>query len=142
MKKKTLVKLNFEFEDNYKLIGFSTGFADYRLAWELNKSLDIQLLLYDKKLEIFDKKIKEDIPFKVFHFFDEELLTSFYLLKNCQNNIFLLPDKLKIDYFLLIRDLGTFDLEMNIISLREIDGITAVFDFRNEPFDVGPLLTF
>ena len=143
MKKKTLGRLQFEEEEEpYFLFGISTGFADYRLAWEINTCLDLKLLLSDEKLEIHDKRIQKILFYKVFHYFEEDTLTNYYLVKNKQQNQLLFPDKSKIDYFLLVREVGSFNDEECLQKIRLINGITAVFDFREEPFNIGPLLTF
>ena len=43
MRKEVLIK--FDIEEECVILGISSGFADYRMAWEINKSLEIQLLL-------------------------------------------------------------------------------------------------
>lgn len=142
MRKKKVDKLELDFDDEFNLFGISTGLADYRLAWEINSKLELKLLKSEEVIELFDKKTKVEQSYNVFHFNDVDVLNTYYLIKNKQQNTFLIQEKTNIDYFFLIRDAGLFDVENTLSTLREIKGVSAVFDFQNEPFDIGPLLTF
>lgn len=142
MRKKKIDKLDLDFDDEFNLFGISSGLADYRLTWEINSRLELKMLKSEEGLELFDKKTKKEQHFQVFHFNDDEVLNVYYLIKNKQNNTFLIQEKANIDYFFLVRDVGLFDVEGTLSTLREIEGVTAVFNFENEPFDIGPLLTF
>lgn len=142
MRKKKVDHLNLDFEEEFNLFGISTGLADYRLAWEINNKFELQLLKSEEVLEIFDKKTKDEHNFYLYHYNDEDVQNIYYLIKNKQLNTVLIPEKTNIDYFFLIRDSGFFESDQTIAKLREIKGVSAVFNFENEPFDIGPLLTF
>lgn len=129
-------------DTQFDVLGLSTAFSDYRLAWELNSSRDMRITLHDEQLEIYDSKTKETSFFRVYHFFDEENLTKYYIIKNKQNFKFLLPEKPAIDYFLLVRDNFIFEMNDFTNQLREINGIVAVFKIANSEFELAEHLTF
>ena len=52
-------QLIFENDTDIEVFGISSAYIDYRLAWELNLKLSIQLEKQSEKLEIEDKKTKE-----------------------------------------------------------------------------------
>lgn len=133
--------LNFENEEDFDVFGISSPFADYRLAWELNAILSIQLGKVNETLELIDKKSKQTNAFSYYSFFDEENLTRFYLIKNKQNNRYVSSENQMMDYFLFIKDNLTIDLENFINDLRKINGIVAVFELQSEKFEFAEYLT-
>ena len=142
MAKNTVHKIKFDIEEECIILGISSGFADYRMAWEINKSLEIQLLLSDHSMEVYDKKTSTNNLFRIHHCYLEETLTNFYLVRNKQSHIFLVPERPQIYYYLFIKDLHEISLEEIASVLRAINGITAVFDFSNESIDATDYLTF
>ena len=129
-------------DTQFDVLGLSTAFNDYRLAWELNTCLDMRITLHEEQLEIYESKTKETSFFRVYHFFDEENLTKYYIIKNKQNFKFLLPEKSAFDYFLLIRDNFIFEMIDFTTRLRQINGIVAVFTIANSEFELAEHLTF
>lgn len=124
------------------ILGISSGFADYRMAWEINNCLDVQLMLSEESIEVFDKKNSSTHSFRVHNFFLEETQTSFYLIRNKQFHTYLVPERPQIDYYFFIRELHEINLEEIIMKLRTVNGITAVFDLSNEYIDAIDFLTF
>ena len=119
----------------------SCAFADYRLAWELNQCLDLNLTKSNEVYELRPTKAKETVPFRHFTYFDEEYLTRYYLIKNKQEQGVFHPERPMIDYFFVLRENFTFEKEELILKLRKINGIVAVFDFPAEEFDMIAYLT-
>jgi hypothetical protein len=103
---------------------------------------DMRITLHEEQLEIYESKTKETSFFRVYHFFDEENLTKYYIIKNKQNFKFLLPEKSAFDYFLLIRDNFIFEMSDFTTQLRQINGIVAVFTIANSEFELAEHLTF
>lgn len=142
MLKQKVHKFTLDEDTEFSVIGLSTAFSDYKLAYELNSNLDLKIVLHKEKLEIIDPKSKEQVSFRVYHFFDEENLTKYYLVKNNQNLKFLFPEKPKMDFFLLVRDNFVFEMDDLIHRLRQINGIVATFKLENSEFYAAEYLTF
>ena len=69
-------QLIFEYDTDIEVFGISSAYIDYRLAWELNVKLSIQLEKQNEKLVSEDKKTKQAYSFFLYYFFDEENLTK------------------------------------------------------------------
>lgn len=133
--------LVLEDETTLEVYGVSCAFADYRLAWELNQCLDLNLTKSNEVYELRPTKAKETVPFRHFTYFDVEYLTRYYLIKNKQEQGVFHPERPMIDYFFVLRENFTFEKEELILKLRKINGIVAVFDFPAEEFDMIAYLT-
>jgi len=127
--------LIIEDDTEMEVFGISSAYIDYRLAWELNKSLSIQLEKQSEKLAIEDKKTKFINSFFLYYFFDEENLTKYYLVRNKQDNKLLVNNKQFVDYFLCIYDNNSFTEEKLLAEMRNMNGIVAVFPLDGEEFD-------
>ncbi len=133
-------QLIFEYDTDIEVFGISSAYIDYRLAWELNLKLSIQLEKQSEKLSIEDKKTKELNSFFLYYFFDEENLTKYYLIRNKQKNKFIVGEKQFIDYFLCIRDNNSFEDETLLSEMRNMNGVVAVFPLESEEFEFTDLL--
>lgn len=128
-------QLIFEYDTDIEVFGISSAYIDYRLAWELNSKLSIQLEKQSERLLIEDKKTKQTNSFFLYYFFDEENLTKYYLIRNKQENKLLVGDKQFVDYFLCIRDNNSFDGETLLSEMRNMNGVVAVFPLDSEDFE-------
>ncbi len=133
-------QLIFEYDTDIEVFGISSAYIDYRLAWELNLKLSIQLEKQSEKLELEDKKTKEIKSFFLYYFFDEENLTKYYLIRNKQENKFMVSEKQYVDYFLCIQDNNSFEGETLLSEMRKINGVVAVFPLESEEFEFTDLL--
>lgn len=121
-------KLILEDDYSFELIGICSSNADYRLTWGINKALSISLEK-DADLNIHIKK-EGDHLYSFYSYYDELEHIEYYLIKNISNNYRrLIPEKDQIDYFLLIKN--NYSLEINDIltSLKVIDSILTAFVF-------------
>lgn len=134
-------ELVLEDETTLEVFGVSSAFADYRLAWEFNQCLNINLTKSNEVFEVRSNKAKDLITFRYFSFFDDECLTRFYLIKNKQENGVFHTERPMIDYFLVLRENYSFEKEILIQKIRKINGIVAVFDFPEEEFEMIAYLT-
>lgn len=105
---------DFEYEHNYCLIGIHSTLEDYRIAYFLNKNLDLHLSRFKEDLDFSSL----DCDFPLFHYEDETTQTSWSLISNKhvfvtnvnQSNLFeeltktsfLISEKKEIDYFIKI----------------------------------------
>jgi hypothetical protein len=128
-------QLIFEYDTDIEVFGISSAYIDYRLAWELNSKLYIQLEKQNEKLVIEDKKTKQAYSFFLYYFFDEENLTKYYLIRNKQDNKLLVNEKQFVDYFLCIQDNNSFTEEKLLSEMRNMNGIVAVFPLESDEFE-------
>lgn len=112
-------KLEAEFDYNFTLFGLISVLKEYKLAWQLNNHLEIQL---DKVRDIEIDFIKSQNLIISNYLFETEY-SSFRLLKNksmdlySDNPAFLLPELKRFDYLILVQgfeDTMSFD-EMKVI---------------------------
>ncbi|MEN9700077.1 MAG: hypothetical protein RLZZ301_1275 [Bacteroidota bacterium] len=134
-------ELIIEEEAAFEIYGISCAFADYRLTWELNQLLDLNLIKSDACFEIQPPKTKQIHTFRYFFYHDEALLTRIYLIKNKQENVLFMPDRPMIDYFIVLKDNFTFEAANLMSDLRAINGVVAVFEFDYLDFEVIDYLT-
>jgi hypothetical protein len=133
-------QLIFDNDTDIEVFGVSSAYIDYRLAWELNLKLSIQLEKQSEKLTIEDRKTKQINSFFLYYFFDEENLTKYYLIRNKQDNKFLVSDKPFVDYFLCIRDNNSFTEEKLLTEMRNMNGVVAVFPLESEDIEFAEYL--
>jgi len=94
------VLLSLEEDYNFTLIGISCHTKDYRLCWEINKTLNTDLIRVND-LEISKKG--ELNSFSFYEFIDDENYIEYYLISNLGNNGYLISEHKKIDFFLLLK---------------------------------------
>ncbi|MBL4710128.1 MAG: IPExxxVDY family protein [Flavobacteriales bacterium] len=125
-----MAKLTLEIEEDYdfELIGICSHAKDYRLSWELNQRLRVDLIK-DENLELTIKGERQSHSF--FSFIDDENLIEYYLINNRSENGKLIPEEKRSDYFLLIRGvlregqigelIGEIATIKNILTTYEIE---------------------
>ena len=94
------VLLSLEEDYDFNLIGISCHTKDYRLCWEINKSLKIDLIRVED-LEISKKG--EANSFSFYEFIDEENYIEYFLINNISNNGYLIAEQKKVDFFLMLK---------------------------------------
>lgn len=134
-------ELTLDDDQPFEVYGISTAFADYRLTWELNQTLNIRLEKEQQSLHVFIPKLKANHPFNYYYFNDQELLTRIYLIKNKQEQQWLHPERPMIDYFLVFKENFVYQPAHLLEKLRLINGIVAVFSFNCDEFDTLDYLT-
>jgi hypothetical protein len=132
MKKTKRYELTFEDDTDIEVYGISSAYIDYRLAWELNSFFTIQLEKMEEKMEVEDRKTKLLNSFFVYFFSDEENWIEYYLIRNKQENRYLVTGKQFVDYFLVIKENSIYSSEELLTLLRKINGIVAVFPIDEE----------
>ncbi|MFD1292766.1 IPExxxVDY family protein [Lutibacter holmesii] len=109
--------LTFEMEeDDYSLVGIHSTEEDYRLAFLMNKYLQLKLKRYKDNLDFKNSKAE----FPLFEFKDEHNFINYYLINNKHTQFvhnqenaglfggnystisYLIPEKKKIDFFLKV----------------------------------------
>ncbi|MGE0561338.1 MAG: IPExxxVDY family protein [Flavobacteriales bacterium] len=117
--------LNIEEDYDFSLIGISCHAKDYRLCYELNKILEIDLVR-GEDLDIDSKSSKAN--YALYDYIDEENFIDYYLLSNRSNKGFLIPEHKSTDFFLLLKGASNNDIIENIINkISEIQLVLTSF---------------
>ena len=92
--------LNIEEEYDFSLIGISCHAKDYRLCWELNNLLSIDL----SRADDLDINLKSSIGnFSFYEFIDEENYAEYFLIANRSSKGFLIPEQKNTDFLFMIK---------------------------------------
>jgi len=125
--KVTRVQLDLTGDNDSVLIGIVSSDADYRISLGINKKMGISLR-HHNPLEIEDSD-GNNIIFSRFSDITGAPEIVFSLVSNRSGKKFLLKKLHNIDYLLYIHDsVKTPDRSSLVSRLREIEGVTAVFD--------------
>lgn len=106
-KNRLVIDPDYEFD----LYGIITTIKEYKLAWELNKVLDIHLI----KQEDFKFDLLREGPLVISNFLFETEHLQYRLLKNkpvdqsVNKTVYLLPELQKFDFLLIIKGLSKQD---------------------------------
>ena len=134
--------IDFEFDHDYALIGIHSVLTDYRMAYFLNRHLDIRLRRFKDDL---DFKFK-NCSFPLYKFDDETAFTSWSLMANKHvftENIseggsiifpeetkisYLIPEKKRVDYFIKINGLkDEAELHKTMLGINKINNIMTSY---------------
>ena len=125
-----MAKLTLELEEDYdfELVGICSHAKDYRLSWEVNKALELDL----EKDENYEINIKGDNQsYSFFSFIDEENHVEYYLINNRCSNGILIPEEKKADYFLLIRGVLRGGQKEELINrVGEIKNVLTTYEIE------------
>lgn len=132
------LEINDFYCSEYTLLGIHTPLDDFKLAYMLNKNLEIQLTRANYELDFEENKNKSSYP--VFEFYDKEFDINWFLIANIfrgkreTNNIslfeesyvktYLIPEKKKVDFFLKIE--GGFDYDFVVKTIDKIKKISQI----------------
>ena len=127
-----------DLEKDYKLIAIHSDIEPYKLAFEINKKLKIQLkrssfdLSFKNKSSIFDlyKHISEVFNTKLYLILnkstDKKKTEGQLLFENFDEQSFLIPELRKAQYLLKIEG-GGFDIDNLLKKLNEIDNVISSY---------------
>lgn len=123
-------KLIIDYEFDFKLIGLIAPLKEYKIAWQLNQSLNVHLVKNnDIELEFIDNNIF------ISNYSYETGNSIFRLIKNkniIEDNslVYLLPEMKEFDYLIMIEGEGdTFNVNKilkSIKSIRDFQYVTLV----------------
>lgn len=152
--RKTMSKIHsfeFDYEHDYTLIGIHTSLEDYRLAYLLNKTLNIQFRRYKEDLDLIEKSEKSS--FSIFIFDDIKNMTTWTLISNknipteniseptdslfgrVQKSVFLIPEKRTVDYLIRIDGIFPATYTKSIIeTIKKINHIITLYTI--DPLDL------
>ncbi len=125
-----MAKLVLSFQENefdFGLLAISTHIKDYRICWEINNFLSLDLQRSDD-LEL--KTSSGITSFSFFSFYNEETNISFYLLGNRSTGGLLIPEKKQADFFLIIKDATEDYHNEKLIELKKLPNVLAVYSLN------------
>ncbi len=114
--------LQVEDEIDFLLFCIACHKADYRLCYELNKVLGIDLEKQDNYS--IQTKPKETDHFSMYYYNDEENYREIFLIANKSENSVLIPEQKQVDYFLQVY--GYLPNDEVDDMLKRINGISMV----------------
>lgn len=144
MVKAKVHKFSFDEEEEveYDLIGICSSSPHYKLAWDLNKSLLLELEYSENLFEVYDKKR----TLSSFPYFIQEIkedLLSIYLIKNKLNGKTLIQELNQIDYFLIYVNNQFINTNDVLRQLKEkTSTIQAAFKFTPNDYPSTSNLIF
>jgi len=113
--------LTFDDEYDFDLIGISCHSKDYRLCWEINKNLNLDLVRKDN----LDIKTKlGNGTYSLYEYNDQENHLDYFLISNKGNKGFLIPEHKSIDFLFMLR--GYTDEEHTKSTLTKINQLSLV----------------
>jgi len=132
------VNINDFSNDDYTLIGIHTTLNDYRLAYLLNKHLQVNFRRANYDLDFFQKNIESS--YIVYEYTNTKLDQDWFLISNVFKYIletesislfgqsdstsFLIPEKKKVDFFLKIE--GEFDYDFIVKLIEKTNQIPQI----------------
>lgn len=125
-------KLVLTLEDDYdfSLIGISCHSKDYRICWELNKALHIDLIR-SEDYEITRKK--EISKYAFYEFIDEINYLDYYLIANKGTKGNLIPEHKTTDFFILIKgNISGVQLSDLTVKINGLNLVLAAFKIEPE----------
>lgn len=103
------------------VVGINSAIIDYKLAWNLNQTLSLDLVRYDDL-------IFEGTPFSFFYYNAGENYNVYNLVSLVNKEKALYPFKPRLDYLFLIQGGISPERQISIMrDLRGIDGIVHAF---------------
>lgn len=134
--------LSLETSVDFELIGICSHHSDYRLAWGINKILELELTKSEEPFVIQSRKgtIVSQHSFHVF--IDEVDHMEWYLIKNKSEGKFLIPEKNQIDYFLILRENILHELDELVEKIRESNSVMAAYVFEASSIPSAELIIF
>jgi hypothetical protein len=122
-----------EQEDSFTLIGISCHQKDYRLCWELNQTLGIEL---QKEEDIPGPD--EEISFSRYYFNNDDFLQEYYLLTNKIGKTFFAPELKQADYILQVYGLRNENETDDLVQkINGIDQVLMAFTYDFEKLKYG-----
>lgn len=144
-------------EENFSLIGIHTTLEDYRLAYFLNKNLELNFKKSDSYLSF--QKTKKQASFSFFNYYEKEFDSDWTLISNSfkkenqeiSNNLllttetktYLIPEKKKVDYFIKISGVTQYKHMNQVIDkINKIEQIITSYPIDKNSLKSKDFLIF
>lgn len=95
-------KFSLEIEEDFEffMLGICSHIKDYRLCWEINRILEVELSKEDD-LEIVSKGEVKSYSFNACE--EPSMPNDYYLISNKSEFGYLIPEEKNCDYFLIVK---------------------------------------
>lgn len=121
-------KLEFDYDYDFFLIGIFCHHKDYRLAWMLNKYLELDLSK-SKDYIMFNKEQEQKFSMYVDYIDNQELY--YYLISNRGENGLLIPERKDVDYFLMVDGLIETSKKGELVrKIRELNEVLSAMEIN------------
>jgi len=136
-------KISFVYDltEEYRVIGICSHLKDYKLCWNLNKVLNIDLLKIDDFS--FNRKNAEGEKYSFYYFYDQNSRNDIFLISNKKNNSSLLEKIPEADFLLMIKGFcSEKKVEELISALKKTNNILTAFSVNmNKIKEMNSFLT-
>jgi len=133
MSKKVKLETTFEHEDLF-IIGINSAMPDYKLIWNLNKSLKLN---FTKEEDfVFETlRTKEKSAFSYYSYHDSENFKTYYFLSNNVENRYIIDEYKNMNFLLMVKgnNQGVFINDL-ITLVKNIKNVLLVL-----PFDLSKI---
>lgn len=115
-------------EFNYLVIGIVSVNPIFTLSWQINKYFDFDLAELEP-ISFFSKKLKKNLNFLQFLYFDTKKEIKYQLIQNKNSNGIFIDKEKNVDYLFVIESEEAVDSKI-INDLRNIDNINTAFEIK------------
>ena len=126
MKPKKFI-LDYEDSDDFEVLAICSHHPDYRLVWNINKFADLELQRSEKLFDFYSKKgdlLSQHIKYE---YFDAQFESEYILVKNKEQNSFIVPELEMVDYFLFLTTPHIYPTESIKKKLLHSESIVTTF---------------
>ena len=116
-------KLELAIDEDICLLGVVSDEPDYKLCWRINQRLDMNFEKQEE-LELFHSKLDADQQFSLFHYYDEDSLVTYRLVKNRAEKGYFLDEFKHIDYLIHIQ--GEIDTSRISSFISAVNALNSV----------------
>lgn len=116
-------KLELAINEDICLLGVVSDEPDYKLCWRINQRLDMNFEKQEE-LELFHSKLDVDQEFSLFHYYDEDSLVTYRLVKNRAEKGYFLDEFKHIDYLIHIQgEIDTSRISSFISAVNALESV-------------------
>jgi hypothetical protein len=124
-------KLSVTANNEFSALGIASAEKDYRLCYQINKSLQLELER-SANITVFDTASKKSYEVLCYYYNDKEQGARLYFVKNRQEQFIIIPQYKQADYFFLLQSLHKSYYDTFKKSLTELKSIQSVFPIPDQ----------
>lgn len=141
-------KLEFDDEFNFLLFGISSNGKDYRLAWAINKNLNLHLkraedIITGEHKALTNGEDKGGRSFSLFTFHDALNHIKYFLVSNKSEGKVFSKELRQMDYLLIAEGNYEYvDVENFLLKLKNSETVLAAYQINSEVLKAKQHLLF
>lgn len=126
MSKRKVLKLELDEDYDFLIFGLVSTTKDYRICYQINKLLDIDLAK-EKDIELKISKTGNTDQFSFYEYINEDQVAYYFICNKGKSGSFI-PEYKQLDYFLIVKNFISDTSEGDIIKkLKATPLILGVF---------------